>query len=52
MGWDRFQIGGGLKQRQTWQIATVAKKQEDRNPAQTFSSLKDTLPYMPDIPAG
>ena len=26
MGWDRFQIGGGLKQRQTWQIATVAKK--------------------------
>ena len=26
MGWDRFQIGGSLKQRQTWQIATVAKK--------------------------
>ena len=27
-------------------------KQEDHHPLQTFSSLKDTLPYMPDIPAG
>ena len=27
-------------------------KQESRHPQQTFFSLKDTLPYMPDIPAG